>query len=34
MVGFAVLVMGTTVGSILAVITAYIGGKVDLVPSA
>ncbi len=31
MVGFAVLVMGTTVGSILAVITAYIGGKVDLV---
>ncbi len=30
MVGFAVLVMGTTVGSILAIITAYIGGKVDL----
>ena len=30
LVGFAVLVMGTTVGAVLAVITAYIGGKVDL----
>ncbi len=31
LVGFAVLVLGTTVGSILAVITAYVGGKVDLI---
>ncbi len=31
LVGFAVLAMGTTVGAVLAVITAYIGGKVDLV---
>ena len=30
MVGFAVLIMGTTLGAILAIITAYIGGKVDL----
>ena len=30
LVGFAVLIMGTTVGAVLAVITAYIGGKVDL----
>ena len=30
MVGFAVLIMGTTLGAVLAVITAYIGGKVDL----
>ena len=30
LVGFAVLVMGTTVGAVLAVITTYIGGKVDL----
>ncbi len=30
MVGFAVLFMGTTLGAILAIITTYIGGKVDL----
>ena len=30
LVGFAVLVMGTTLGAVLAVITTYIGGKVDL----
>lgn len=30
LVGFSVLVMGTTVGAILAIITAYMGGKVDL----
>ena len=30
LVGFAVLIMGTTLGAALAVITAYIGGKVDL----
>ena len=30
MVGFAVLIMGTTLGAVLAIITAYIGGKVDL----
>jgi len=31
LVGFAVLIFGTTTGSILAVITAYMGGKVDLI---
>ena len=30
MVGFAVLILGTSLGAALAVITAYIGGKVDL----
>ena len=30
LVGFAVLIMGTTVGAVLAIITTYIGGKVDL----
>ena len=30
MVGFAVLVMGTSLGAVLAVITTYIGGKLDL----
>ena len=30
LVGFAVLVMGTSLGAVLAVITTYIGGKVDL----